>query len=211
MTAPTPSASRLRRAARGGGEPTGERSSADTDERQPILSLSIEAGDWPPEAELGNLARRAIAAGTAELRSRQLPSLSLQRGGGGASPPPWRGKGRGGEAVTELSLVFTDDAHSRELNRKHRGKDKPTNVLSFPQAAGGPLLGDVVLAAETVYLEAELAKQPVEEHIAHLIIHGFLHLIGYDHTVDEDAERMETLERAALARLGIPDPYAASR
>jgi probable rRNA maturation factor len=111
----------------------------------------------------------------------------------------------------ELSIVFTDDAHIRELNRRYRGKDKPTNVLSFPQPAGGRLLGDIVLACETIHHEAALANKPVEEHIAHLIIHGFLHLIGYDHQVDEEAERMEKLESAALARIGIADPYAASR
>jgi probable rRNA maturation factor len=102
----------------------------------------------------------------------------------------------------------------RRLNKTWRGKDKPTNVLSFPQAGGafpqkrGLLLGDVILAAETVAREAALAEKPLEDHMAHLIIHGFLHLLGYDHQVEADAEKMEQLERVALKRLGISDPYA---
>jgi probable rRNA maturation factor len=97
----------------------------------------------------------------------------------------------------------------RRLNAQYRGRDKPTNVLSFPQPAG-PLLGDVVLAAETVRAEAALAGKPLEAHMAHLIIHGFLHLIGYDHKGEEEAEAMEAVERAALERIGISDPYAAA-
>ncbi|RUU95673.1 rRNA maturation RNase YbeY, partial [Mesorhizobium sp. M7A.T.Ca.TU.009.01.3.1] len=115
---------------------------------------------------------------------------------------------------SELSLVFTDDAHVRVLNAGWRGKDKPTNVLSFPAfpfVQGGPLppmLGDIVLAAETVAREAALEDKPVENHITHLVIHGLLHLLGYDHETDTEAEAMEAVERAALARLAIPDPYA---
>jgi probable rRNA maturation factor len=104
-------------------------------------------------------------------------------------------------------VVFTDDAAMRRLNARYRGKDKATNVLSFPQKSG-PLLGDVILAAETVRREAALAAKPLEDHMAHLIIHGFLHLLGHDHEEDAEAEKMEQLERLALQRLGIPDPYA---
>ncbi|TIX40762.1 MAG: rRNA maturation RNase YbeY, partial [Mesorhizobium sp.] len=99
------------------------------------------------------------------------------------------------------------------LNVGWRGKDKPTNVLSFPAfpfARGGPLppmLGDIVLAAETVVREAALEHKPLENHISHLVIHGLLHLLGYDHETDAEAELMEATERAALARLAIPDPY----
>ena len=95
-----------------------------------------------------------------------------------------------------------------------RGKDKPTNVLSFPafpETKAGPLppmLGDIVLAAETVAAESELENKPLEHHITHLVIHGLLHLVGYDHETDAQADEMEALERRALARLAIPDPYA---
>jgi probable rRNA maturation factor len=161
------------------------------------LDLSVEAGDWPPEPDLRRLAESAVAAAEAALA--QTPS------------PPLRGRaGEGGGGGRELSLVLTDDAAVRRLNARYRGKDKPTNVLSFPQAAG-PLLGDIVLAAETVRAEAALAEKPLEDHVAHLIIHGFLHLLGHDHEAEEDAETMEALERAALEKLGIPDPYAAAR
>ena len=109
----------------------------------------------------------------------------------------------------EATLVLTDDAEMRALNRIWRGKDTSTNVLSFP--AGEPVgtthgeslpLGDVVLAAETVLAEAD--------HVAHLVVHGTLHLLGHDHAHDADAERMESLETEVLARLGIADPYAAA-
>jgi probable rRNA maturation factor len=105
----------------------------------------------------------------------------------------------------------------RRLNKTFRGKDKPTNVLSFPQAGGASpgngalLLGDVILAAETVAREAALADKPLEDHMAHLIIHGFLHLLGYDHQGEAEAEKMEQLERVALETLGISDPYAPAR
>ena len=116
--------------------------------------------------------------------------------------------------VSELSVVFSDDAHIRTLNAGWRGKDKPTNVLSFPAFPVKPgeklppMLGDIVLAAETVAREAALEGKPLDHHISHLVIHGVLHLLGHDHEDEAEAERMEALERAALARLAIPDPYA---
>jgi probable rRNA maturation factor len=99
------------------------------------------------------------------------------------------------------------------LNAAYRGKDNPTNVLSFPAPAGmaadGPrALGDVVLALETLLDEAAAAGIPPAHHFQHLLIHGLLHLSGYDHEADAEAERMEALETALLARLGVPDPYA---
>ncbi|WP_292542063.1 rRNA maturation RNase YbeY, partial [Mesorhizobium sp.] len=112
------------------------------------------------------------------------------------------------------SIVFSDDAHIRTLNAGWRGKDKPTNVLSFPAfpfpkgAPLPPMLGDIVLAAETVAREAALEDKPLANHITHLVIHGLLHLLGHDHETDAEAEEMEAIERAALARLAIPDPYA---
>ena len=156
---------------------------------KPVISIDIavEAGDWPNGRRLRSLVGKAVAAGLQEA---------------------------GGVGNSELSVVFSDDAHIRTLNAGWRGKDKPTNVLSFPAfpvtpgAALPPMLGDIVLAAETVAREAELEDKPLEHHIMHLVIHGLLHLLGYDHEEEEEAERMEALERQALTRLAIPDPYA---
>ena len=151
------------------------------------IDVSIEAGDWPAEDALLDLSEKAVAAALAEL--------SLGAGG------------------SELSLLFTDDARIRVLNRDWRGKDKPTNVLSFPasEVAPGdplpPMLGDIVLARETVFAEAALEEKPFEHHLTHLVVHGFLHLLGYDHEDEEEAGTMEALERRVLARLAIPDPY----
>lgn len=115
----------------------------------------------------------------------------------------------------ELSLLLTDDAQVRELNREHRGKDKPTNVLSFPseqiEPGGIPphqLLGDLVFARETCAREAEAQGKAFGDHFRHLLVHGLLHIYGYDHLDDEGADAMEELERRTLARLGIADPYA---
>ncbi|TPI31077.1 rRNA maturation RNase YbeY [Mesorhizobium sp. B3-2-1] len=151
------------------------------------IDISVEAGDWPDEASLARLVDRAVDAAFAET---------------------------GATGRSELSVVFSDDAHIRSLNADWRGKDKPTNVLSFPafpHVKGGPLppmLGDILLAAETVAREAALEDKPLENHICHLVIHGLLHLMGHDHETDAEAEEMEAIERAALARLAIPDPYA---
>ena len=113
-----------------------------------------------------------------------------------------------------VSLLFTDDAAVQILNRDWRGQDKPTNVLSFP-AGDSPVeteiefLGDIALALETIAREAADEGKTFDHHTTHLLVHGFLHLCGFDHeTGDEDAEEMETLERAILARLAIADPYA---
>lgn len=117
----------------------------------------------------------------------------------------------------EVSLVFTDDAELRGLNRDYRHKDSATNVLSFPNmddagpaaAAGLPrLLGDVVLARETVVREAQAQGKRLSDHTLHLLVHGTLHLLGYDHLEPGEAEEMEALERKILAGLGIADPYA---
>jgi probable rRNA maturation factor len=115
----------------------------------------------------------------------------------------------------EATLVLSDDSEMRILNRTWRDKDASTNVLSFPsglpvgEAHGEPHpLGDVVLAGETVLREALQQGIPVADHLAHLVVHGTLHLLGHDHERDEDAERMEALETKVLAGLGIADPYA---
>jgi probable rRNA maturation factor len=110
----------------------------------------------------------------------------------------------------ELAIVLTDDSAIRLLNRDWRGVDAPTNVLSFPAGrAGGvpPFIGDIVLAYETIAGEAKAERKSFTHHIAHLAVHGFLHLLGYDHVRKKDAERMEEIERDILRRLGIPDPY----
>ena len=120
-----------------------------------------------------------------------------------------------GEA--ELAVMLTDDSGIRTLNSNWRGIDKPTNVLSFPalQPPGGHepdnaprMLGDIAIAYETTRKEADNEQKPFDHHLSHLAVHGFLHLVGYDHEKDGEAEAMENLEREILAALGIPDPYA---
>ena len=116
------------------------------------------------------------------------------------------------EPPSELSIVFTGDSAVADLNRHWRGKAGPTNVLSFPAAgaAGGGqpgTLGDIVLAAGVVAAEAGDQGKPLANHTAHLVVHGLLHLLGYDHAEDATAEAMEGLEVQAMARLGLPDPY----
>ena len=121
-------------------------------------------------------------------------------------------------AGAEVSVVLACDAAVRDLNRDYRGQDKPTNVLSFANLEGvqAPdlpvgepvLLGDLVLARETVLSEAEAQGKAPGDHLSHLCVHGLLHLLGYDHMADAEAETMEALERRVLAGLGIADPYA---
>lgn len=114
-----------------------------------------------------------------------------------------------------VALLLTDDAGVRALNARYRDQDKPTNVLAFPAgeaALGGPLggpvfLGDIALARETCLREASERGAPVADHAAHLIVHGLLHLIGYDHHADAEAAAMERLETAILQSLGVADPY----
>lgn len=107
---------------------------------------------------------------------------------------------------SEISLVFADNDFVQVLNANYRGKDKPTNVLSFPQDEP-ELLGDVILAYETVKCEADEQNKTFEDHTRHLIVHGTLHLLGYDHIEDEEAEEMEALEIKILADMGIKNPY----
>ena len=150
------------------------------------LDVMIEAGDWArlPGAEA--LAQRAAEAALAVADEE-------------------------GEAF-EASVMLTGDAQLQELNRTWRGKDKPTNVLSFPApeppgATGPRHLGDIALAFETLTRESEEESKELAHHFAHLIVHGVLHLLGYDHEVEAEAEIMEALEVKALAVLGIADPY----
>ena len=117
-----------------------------------------------------------------------------------------------------VAVLLTDDAAIRRLNAQWRGLDKPTNVLSFPPAASGlshhhegeaRSLGDIAIAYETTACEADAEDKRFVHHLAHLAVHGFLHLMGYDHESEAQAEQMERLERVILARLGISDPYLA--
>lgn len=153
------------------------------------FDLCIEAGGWQPEESLREAAVRAVDA--------TVDHLSLE-----ADEP------------AELSFLFTDDAHIRALNEDWRGKNGATNVLSFPafdMAIGEalpPMLGDIVLARETIEREAHLENKAFDDHLTHLMVHGLLHLLGYDHAEPLEAEHMEACERAILARLGIADPYA---
>jgi probable rRNA maturation factor len=113
----------------------------------------------------------------------------------------------------DVAVVLTDDAAMHALNKRWRGQDKPTNVLSFPTQACArgeepAHLGDIVIAFETTAAEAEREAKPFAHHLAHLAVHGYLHLIGYDHETERDAETMEQLETKILAHIGVPDPYA---
>lgn len=118
----------------------------------------------------------------------------------------------------EISFVLTDDKRMRALNRAYRGKDRPTNVLSFAALEGARpkpgmpwLLGDVVLTSGVIAREAKAQRKSLQHHLSHLAVHGVLHLLGYDHEQDRDAEAMEALEIAALAGMGIANPYELRR
>ncbi len=163
-----------------------------------ILVESDVSEEWDSSTGWADLAQRCVAAAFA--------------------PTPHAGIADSGTQV-EVSIKFASDEEVRAFNRDYRGKDKATNVLSFPMAdpasleaaAGGGeiLLGDIVLAHGTCRREAEERSIATATHAAHLLVHGTLHLLGYDHeTGDEDAEMMETLERRALASLGLADPYS---
>jgi probable rRNA maturation factor len=157
----------------------------------PITEVLVVAECWQTEPDAEAAIQRAIAA------AAQMTDA--------------------GEGEAELAVMLTDDAGIRTLNLNWRGIDKPTNVLSFPAlpptGAGGPddaprMLGDIAIAYETTRREADDEQKPFDHHLSHLAVHGFLHLIGYDHERDDQAEAMETLEQEILSQLGIPDPYA---
>jgi probable rRNA maturation factor len=159
------------------------------------IEVAITAATWLdacPQVE-------AVAGTTARL--------ALARGMAGHQAPAGR--------RLVIGVRLTDDAEQRQLNRSYRGKDASTNVLSFPLAdpaeprpPGVPLLlGDVVLAFETVRHEAEAQQKPLADHLRHLIVHGVLHLLGFDHDSEPEAAAMETREVEILVALGVPDPY----
>ena len=148
----------------------------------PKIDVLVESDLWKETEDVRSAARRAITEAAAVL-----------------STPG-----------AELAIVLTDDSAIRLLNRAWRGVDAATNVLSFPTKRAGddpPLIGDIVLAYETIAGEARAEHKPFAHHVAHLAVHGFLHLLGYDHVRREDAEAMERIERGVLRRLAIPDPY----
>jgi len=154
----------------------------------PVIDIAINAEDWASLKAPSQLAEAAILAAIGETGVSLAPNA-------------------------EISVLFCDDGFIRDLNRKWRGIDQPANVLSFPargDAAFAPLLGDIVIAFETASREASEAGRPLRDHVAHLLVHGFLHLIGHDHIGVADAETMEALECAILGRLGIADPFRES-
>lgn len=120
--------------------------------------------------------------------------------------------------TTSLSILLTDDENIRSLNQHFRGMDKPTNVLSFPAGEdeldegdeAHVALGDIAIAYETVLRESKEGEIATHDHVAHLIVHGVMHLLGYDHETDDDADEMEALEIAILGHFGIANPYAGS-
>lgn len=152
------------------------------------IDINVEEGGWAEGSALEKLSANAIAATLDHLKMSDLAG--------------------------EVSILFTGDNAIAALNQQWRGLDKPTNVLSFPPvqlAVGdrpGPVVGDIVLAHETIAKEARLENIAFDAHLTHLIVHGFLHLMGYDHETDGDAELMESEERLILEVLGIDDPYS---
>lgn len=151
----------------------------------PSIDVLVQSTRWKKQPAAGKNVRAAIEAAAAAL-----PKTS-----------------------GEVSVVLTDDAGIRALNKQWRNIDKPTNVLSFPAAkdAASPMLGDIVVAYETLARECKAEGKDFHHHLAHLAVHGFLHLMGYDHETESEAESMERLESAILARLGVPDPYLEHR
>ncbi|MBL9010631.1 MAG: rRNA maturation RNase YbeY [Alphaproteobacteria bacterium] len=151
-----------------------------------------------PESERAVAIRKAAwrthVPGLARLARRLIAVAEAEAIADGASP-----------LAGETTLAFVGDRTVQALNYSFRNQNKPTNVLSFPSPAGG---GDVILALETVLREAEEQGKTAEAHTAHLIVHGILHLMGYDHLARGEARRMEMLERRVLGRFGIGDPYA---
>ena len=162
----------------------------------PDVAVLVEAPEWVLRLHTAAaLARRAVR----EALSAEPPVGPVATGN------------------VELSVVLTDDRAVRRLNRDWRGQDKPTNVLSFPAQNGMParhlprgvpvLLGDVVVACGVAATEAAAQGKTLRAHLAHLVVHGVLHLLGHDHEADADAERMEALEAKILRRMGIANPY----
>lgn len=162
----------------------------DADPRPLIVGVCLDGADW---SAFGDVEAAVTAAANAVAA---YPDLDLGR--------------------AEATLALSSDAEVATLNGTYRGKPKPTNVLSFPASPSPPgvpeqgrrFLGDIIVARETVLAEAAEQKIPAVNHLQHLVVHGLLHLLGYDHESDDDADKMESLETGILAGLGIPDPYS---
>ncbi|AOF90908.1 rRNA maturation RNase YbeY [Sinorhizobium sp. RAC02] len=158
------------------------------------IQISVEEGAWPSEERLRATSERVLGVAVGFLAREEK------------QPFPKTG-------APEVSLVFTNDAEIRGINAEWRSQDKPTNVLSFPAfpltpgKMPGPMLGDIIFAEETLTREAGELGKSFDDHLTHLLVHGFLHLFGYDHMDDEEAEKMEGLETRILAELGLSDPY----
>jgi len=154
--------------------------------RGPVVDIVLTSSRWRKVPAVQRLIRKAIAAAAPASARRSV-----------------------------VTVVLTDNALIKKLNRKWRRRDKATNVLSFPapivRRPTPRFLGDIVIAYGTVAAEAKAQHKPLNHHLVHLAVHGFLHLLGYDHESDQDAERMERRERKVLVRLAIPDPYGVSR
>lgn len=151
------------------------------------IDITVESSGWDDEQILYNITEKALKT--------TIHHLSLEN------------------VVSEVSMLFTDDQHMAQINAKWRGKNKSTNVLSFPAfplkigQIPGPMLGDIIIARETVLLEAKREGKLFQDHLTHMIVHGVLHLLGYDHETDDEAHHMEKLEREILQKLSIQDPY----
>jgi probable rRNA maturation factor len=149
---------------------------------------------------------------TASRRKPPALSLTVQYASDAPGlPPRWRLRrwvAAALDAPAELTLRIVDEAEGQTLNRDYRGRDYPTNVLSFVYSEGGILAGDLVLCAPVVVREAEEQGKSLLSHYAHLVVHGVLHVRGFDHETETEAEAMEALEVTILARLGFNDPYA---
>ena len=152
----------------------------------PAIDILVGSPLWHAEPDAAAVLRRAIGEAAATAGAPARPA--------------------------ELAILLCDDQAMRELNGRWRGRAEPTNVLSFPPAGaaapGAARLGDIAIAFETTAREAEAEGKRFGDHLAHLAVHGFLHLLGYDHQSDDEADAMERLEHIALARLDIADPYA---
>ena len=166
---------------------------ADNGSVGPILAIDIAVADGNWQAlDPENLVNQALQTAWAQTADRPASDAG----------------------TVEVSVKLTDDAEVQSLNARYRGQNKPTNVLSFPADMDGPhppdspvFLGDIVLAYETLLREADETGKNPTDHLTHLVIHGLLHLMGYDHEQDVDAHRMEGLETRILKDLDIPDPY----
>lgn len=166
-----------------------------------MLEIALDAEGWPAPDGDGDWQELATAAVTAAIAHSPCAAFASDR------------------QCYEISVRLTDDAEVQTLNAQYRGKDKPTNILSFPMVQadllvglansddGEVLLGDMILARETCAAEASDKAISLADHVSHLLVHGTLHLIGFDHEDDARAEAMEALEVNALASLGIANPY----